>query len=113
MWVMILKRKNKMAYNRNQISLSMPFMWVMILKLRNTNLLTHNKLDPFNALYVGDDFETLHLTSRNSKTSNTFNALYVGDDFETHFIILHTPVTITLSMPFMWVMILKRQGDIE
>jgi len=37
----------------------------------------------FNALYVGDDFETYYYVLLLLKDKSSFNALYVGDDFET------------------------------
>jgi len=39
----------------------------------------------FNALYVGDDFETTVKASQTPPAPTPFNALYVGDDFETYF----------------------------
>jgi len=41
-----------------QIILSMPFMWVMILKLPTVVDDESEGESAFNALYVGDDFET-------------------------------------------------------
>jgi len=41
-----------------RVSLSMPFMWVMILKLHPSLNLDESSFGTFNALYVGDDFET-------------------------------------------------------
>jgi len=82
-------------------------MWVMILKLTRKQIQVSYK-EAFNALYVGDDFETQNLNQHLNPTRKTFNALYVGDDFETR---IHTDGTCSdtlLSMPFMWVMILKR-----
>jgi len=38
---------------------------------------------PFNALYVGDDFETRLPVKCTDSSFKAFNALYVGDDFET------------------------------
>jgi len=39
----------------------MPFMWVMILKHNNVKQYIDSTNKTFNALYVGDDFET-HVT---------------------------------------------------
>jgi len=58
MWVMILKRMDRARQARPAAALSMPFMWVMILKL-SFSISTSLPLEhTFNALYVGDDFET-------------------------------------------------------
>jgi len=40
------------------IFLSMPFMWVMILKRVTVGVIRVKVIAAFNALYVGDDFET-------------------------------------------------------
>jgi len=65
----------------------MPFMWVMILKLQHSHRENVQWYISFNALYVGDDFET------NNKKS------------------LKCQPKKCLSMPFMWVMILKHIPD--
>jgi len=58
-------------------------MWVMILKLeQGYKPIIDNKFT-FNALYVGDDFETYADARKVIKKLDAFNALYVGDDFET------------------------------
>jgi len=56
---------------------------------------------------VGDDFETSISYGALVNIAISFNALYVGDDFETGCARRNKSYTATLSMPFMWVMILK------
>jgi len=58
MWVMILKLSALPTQPHKSLPLSMPFMWVMILKPGMTPEEAQIALS-FNALYVGDDFETL------------------------------------------------------
>jgi len=58
-------------------------MWVMILKLRTAKPHTYTLYFTFNALYVGDDFETWESLPAEQRSELPFNALYVGDDFET------------------------------
>ena len=59
MWVMILKLGASITTTATWRCLSMPFMWVMILKLVRVMWFWMRRGGPFNALYVGDDFETL------------------------------------------------------
>jgi len=59
MWVMILKLFSFYADRFDAVYLSMPFMWVMILKQSILAYVQWFQLIlTFNALYVGDDFET-------------------------------------------------------
>jgi len=57
---------------------------------------------------VGDDFETDLNFIVLLRGLIAFNALYVGDDFETVPSPLQSVQQKKLSMPFMWVMILKQ-----
>jgi len=58
-------------------------MWVMILKRYVNENNQSVEVDTFNALYVGDDFETVESELMQPGDKFAFNALYVGDDFET------------------------------